>query len=117
MATTTTMVAERPTTITKTKAPGNPDFWVKVGESFDIKLVENPTTGYTWALTHLPKNFYLLSERYVPDQPILMGSGGTHYFTFVAMKPKIEGHFNFFLLRPWEPFAPVQASDWDVKVH
>ena len=111
-----TLVAEKPTTITKSKAPGNPDIWVKVGESFDIKLAGNPTTGYIWALTRLPENFYLLSENYVPDQPILIGSGGTYHFTFVAMKPKIPGDFLFYMLRPWEPFAPIEASEWNVMV-
>lgn len=111
-----TMTAERPVTITKSKSPGNPDFWVKVGESFDIKLTENPTTGYIWALTRLPENFYLLSDRYVPDQPQLIGSGGTHFFTFVAVKPKIDGLFDFYMLRPWEPMAPTEASETLVKV-
>lgn len=112
-----TMIAEKPTTITKSKAPGNPDFRVNSGESFEIKLKGNPTTGYLWALARLPEHFYLLSESYVPDQPMLMGSGGTYHFTFLAMKPKTEGDFLFYMLRPWEPFAPVEASDWLVKVN
>ena len=111
-----TMIAEKPTTITKTKAPGNPDLSVKVGESFDLKLRGNPTTGYLWALTRLPENFYLLSENYVPDQPIMIGSGGTYHFTFVAMKAGM-GNFAFYMLRPWEPFAPIEESDWAVKVN
>lgn len=113
----TVMTAERPTTITKTKPPGNPDLWVKMGESFEIKLAGNPSTGYLWALARLPESFFLLNESYVPDQPIKVGSGGTYHFTFVAMKPKIEGDFLFFMLRPWEPFAPIEASDWLVKVN
>ena len=112
-----TLTIEKPSTITTSKAPGNPDFWVNVGESFEIKLVENPTTGYIWALAHLPKNFYLLSDYYEPDQPIRPGSGGTHHFYFVAMKPHTEGNFLFYQLRPWEPFAPVAESNWCVKVH
>jgi predicted secreted protein len=112
-----TMTAERPTTVTKTKAPGNPDFWVKAGESFEIKLTGNPTTGYLWALGRLPENFFLLNENYVPDQPIKVGSGGVYHFTFVAMKPKIEGNFVFYMLRPWEPFAPIEESDWLVNVN
>lgn len=111
-----TMTAERPTTIKKSKAPGNPDFWVNVGESFDIKLAENPTTGYRWALTRLPESFYLLSDYYVPDQPMKAGSGGNHYFTFVAVKPKTEGTFDFYMLRSWEPFNPIENSEWDIRV-
>lgn len=112
-----TMVAEKPTTITATKPPGNPDMWVNVGESFEIKLAENPTTGYIWALTHLPKDFYLLSDNYQPDLPIRPGSGGTRHFQFVAVKPKTQGEFAFYRLRAWEPFAPVEESLWHVNVH
>lgn len=111
-----TMTTERPTTIKNSKAPGNPDFWVNVGESFDIKLAENPTTGYRWALTRLPENFYLLSDYYVPNQPMMAGSGGNHYFTFVAVKPKTEGTFDFYMLRSWEPFNPIENSEWDIRV-
>jgi predicted secreted protein len=114
-----TMIAEKPATITKTKPPGNPDFWVKVGQSFEIKLIENPTTGYNWALAQLPENFYLLSELYVPDPNKLgmVGSGGTRHFYFVAMKPTTEmGNFIFYLLRPWEPMTPIEESDWSVGV-
>jgi inhibitor of cysteine peptidase len=112
-----TLITEKPTTVTTTKGPGNPDFWVNAGESFEIKLTENPTTGYIWALAQLPESFYLLSDSYQPDQPIKIGSGGTHRFYFVAMKPKIEGNFIFYQLRPWEPFAPIAESIWCVKVH
>lgn len=112
-----TLIAEKPTTITTAKAPGNPDFWVNVGESFEIKLTENPTTGYVWALVNLPENFYLLSDSYQPDQPVRPGSGGTRHFYFVAMKPKIQGDFAFYQLKPWEPFAPIAESMWHVNVH
>lgn len=109
-----TLVTDKP--MTATKPITNPELSVKVGESFEIKLAENPTTGYTWALARLPENFYLLSDSYVPDQPILAGSGGTHHFNFVAMKPHM-GNFVFYLLRPWEPFTPTQESDWRVKAN
>ena len=112
-----TLIAETPSTTVATKPPGNPDFWVNAGESFEIKLIENPTTGYAWALAHLPKDFYLLSDYYQADQPIRSGSGGMHHFIFVAMKPKTEGYFTFFELRPWEPFTPIAESQWCVRVH
>ena len=112
------MTAEKPTTITKTKPPGNPDFWVKVGESFQIKLTENPSTGYLWALARLPESFYLLSDSFMaPDKPGMVGVPGTHVYNFVAMKPKIQGDFVFYLLRPSEPLVPTEESDWCVRVN
>ena len=109
----TTTIAEKPTTMA-----GAIPMTVKAGESFEIKLNENPTTGYSWALAQLPENFYLLNELYMPEphKPGMVGTGGVRLFNFVAVKPKIEGDLLFYLLRPWEPLSPTEKKDYHVKV-
>ncbi|WP_405182258.1 protease inhibitor I42 family protein [Nocardia sp. NBC_01377] len=52
-------------------------FYARLAE---VALKENPTTGYTWSLG-LPRQLTLVKDAYVPDFPILAGSGGTHIFT------------------------------------
>lgn len=111
-----TLVAEKPPTVTVAKDHVNPPILVNVGESFEIQIKGNPTTGYIWALAQLPEHFYLLSELYQPDQPIMVGSGGGYHFSFVAMKPKAEGNLVFLQLRPWIPGEPVAKEIYPVKV-
>jgi predicted secreted protein len=112
-----TLITEKPATLTTTKAPGNPDLWVYLGKPFDIKLDEDPSNGYIWALAHLPENFYLLADSYEPHQPIEIGKGGIRQFTFVAMKLKTEGNIIFYDLSPADPFTPLAESTWCVRVH
>lgn len=102
-----TTVTEKPTT--------KQEITAKVGQSFEIKLEENAgSTGYMWALTKLPENFYLLSDSFVPGEP-MPGAPGIHHFNFVAMKPAKDAVISFYLLRSWEPSTPAEKSDWLVK--
>jgi inhibitor of cysteine peptidase len=111
-----TVTTEQPSTVTVAKEHVHPPIQVEAGKSFEIQLKENPTTGYSWALAQLPEHFYLLSDYYRPDQPVKPGSGGTHLFYFVAMKPKTEGNLIFLQLRPWEPAEPIAKEIFPVKV-
>jgi inhibitor of cysteine peptidase len=49
------------------------------GAVIQLRLAENPTTGYRWNLSVTP-GLPILNETYVPDDPTgkLVGSGGTH---------------------------------------
>lgn len=65
---------------------------IAVGESVVIRLNENPTTGYVWAIDKQPELLVLQSSDYVNDTPpnpqgvVLVGGGGKRRFTFVAQK-------------------------------
>jgi predicted secreted protein len=74
---------------------------VQPGDKVLVELAGNPTTGYQWKQKAgaLP----LAKETYVPDQPILTGSGGTYTFelTIPAAAGKVyDLQFDYF--RPWE---------------
>lgn len=98
------------------KPPGNPDFTVTVGHTFEIKLKGNRATGYSWVLAQMGASFALMDTAYVPDQPISPGSGGTQVFTFLAMKTNGGENIVFQYLRPWPPLQPISTSTWCVLV-
>ena len=57
------------------------------GETFDIVLSANPTTGYRWNLIgELDANVVeLVGQDYISQQPVLVGSGGVDVWTFRAI--------------------------------
>ncbi len=77
---------------------------INMGDTVDVQLAGNPTTGYAWHLLNSSRSFPLQTEEYVPDQPILTGSGGTYHFTFVADMFSVGNTFelNFHYTRSWE---------------
>ncbi|MDD1668688.1 MAG: protease inhibitor I42 family protein [Methanomicrobiales archaeon] len=72
-----------------------------LGETFALRLQENPTTGYTWNLS-LPKGITLSRDEYLPFSPggQTVGGGGTRSFTLLAAK---AGSWNIAAeyRRPW----------------
>lgn len=76
---------------------------VKSGETFTVKLDENPTTGYSWNMT-VGDGLKIINDRYVANKTGLVGSGGYHIWTIQATKPgtyKVAGVYK----RPWEPLT------------
>lgn len=59
-----------------------------VNQEFVIALDSNPTTGYNWEEKHDAAMLSLVESIYEPDTPAagLVGSGGTQYFQFKALK-------------------------------
>jgi predicted secreted protein len=60
---------------------------VKPGETFDIVLPSNSSTGYHWNLVaELDANILKLVEQdYIAQKPVLAGSGGVDVWTFQAV--------------------------------
>ena len=75
-----------------TEQDKNKTLAVSVGDSFVIRLNENPTTGYVWAIDGQTELLVLQSSDYVTDTPpnqqgqVLVGGGGKRSFAFVAQK-------------------------------
>lgn len=60
---------------------------VKAGETFELVLPSNPSTGYHWdIITESDENILqFVEQNYVAEQPILAGSGGVEVWTFRAI--------------------------------
>jgi len=80
-------------------------YTISLDATIQLRLPENPSTGYSWNLLVTP-GISILSETYIPDEvsgnPV--GSGGTHLWFLKAVQPGeqvISGVYR----RPWEPPA------------
>ncbi|MBN2207375.1 MAG: protease inhibitor I42 family protein [Candidatus Aminicenantes bacterium] len=88
------------------------------GESFEVRLPENPTTGYIWEVETLPAGVLeLVREAYEqePADPEILGRGGTKIFVFKAREPG-AGELDLRQRRPWMKEAPVDGFVLKVEV-
>jgi predicted secreted protein len=69
--------------------PSDPTQFITVtlGETFDIVLPANSSTGYRWnILPELDVNLIeLVDHNYIAEQPVMPGSGGVDVWTFRAV--------------------------------
>ncbi len=83
---------------------------VSPGESFVIRLKENPTTGYMWNATWTP-GLDAVGEGYEPDPGTagLAGAGGTHYWIFKGTEMGMQ-QFSAAYARQWENTTPPEST-------
>jgi len=99
---------------------GNKTIHLRVGQTVNVKLGSNPTTGYIWMLAE--KEGYnaltrLGNYKYVPDATQRIGAGGTQVFTFEGAK-RGQAELVFEYRRPWEgDKAPVKKYEVNLVVH
>ncbi len=94
-----------------------PNAECEVGDTVEIALEENPTTGYVWRVNN--DGFPVLnleSQAYQPRAASknLAGSGGTIIYTFKAAKPG-EAKVKLTRARPWEN-KPIDSAEFDITV-
>ena len=83
---------------------------LRSGQSMDIVLFENATTGYQWQIVSIDKDILVEAEK--PDfEPAsgLLGAGGKKTYHFKAASPgKTELRFAY--RRPWEAnVSPIKT--------
>ncbi|NTW00974.1 MAG: protease inhibitor I42 family protein [Oscillochloris sp.] len=73
-------------TVTLTQADSGKAISVKQGDTFQINLDENPTTGYRWAMDSQDTQVItLISDTYTTTSSgTMLGAGGTRMLTFQA---------------------------------
>jgi len=82
-----------------------------LGETFNIRLQENPTTGYSWNLS-IPDGLRISLDEYIPSSSggQMVGTGGIHSFYLRATKQgeqKVTGEYR----RPWMRSGTVTYLD------
>jgi inhibitor of cysteine peptidase len=92
-----------------TEADNGKTINVKQGNTFILKLNENPSTGYSWQLS-LSSGLKLLSEKYYPSKSsgpngiLIVGAGGYHLWVIEATNKgsqQVEATYK----RSWEQAA------------
>jgi len=78
------------------------------GQTFSLKLNENPSTGYAWQL-YLSKGLKLISDEYIPSSSGALGAAGTHVWTIKAVKNGYQ-QVNAVYKRPLEKTTPQDKT-------
>ncbi len=88
------------------------------GQELFVTLTSNGTTGYSWSqrLTVDGVLSVVGEAEYLPDQPVIPGSGGRERFRFRAVRTgRTTASFEY--RQPWETSsAPAQTASYDVVV-
>jgi inhibitor of cysteine peptidase len=71
------------------------------GETLEIELNENPTTGFRWALESVGVPACILVEDSYESSTVTPGAGGSHRWQFQAVQIG-EGRIALRYRRPWE---------------
>ena len=90
------------------KSPAKSDYQVSINKTFEIELVSNPSTGYTWHWANEAKatKVRMVKSNYVSKSaPNLVGGGGVEQFTFKGVQKGTE-IIELIYIRPWEKGAP-----------
>jgi inhibitor of cysteine peptidase len=82
-----------------------------LGEDFNVRLAENPTTGYSWNMIS-SEGLELVRDEYIPSNSSgpIAGSGGIHSFSYKAAETgeqTLHGEYR----RPWVPAGTVAFVD------
>lgn len=94
------------------------DIAAKAGETFTIKLNENPTTGYQWSVFISDESVLSLDkDEYVADDKSgeVAGSGGVRVLTFKALEAG-TATIDMVYERSWEPNPDDEKVQFNVTV-
>ncbi len=92
------------------------EYNLSVGEKFQVRLWENPTTGYLWSiLGSVSPHLELVDRKFIPGNDARrVGSGGERTFVFLAIKPG-RAVLHMTLKRPWEKEGS-EAGSYYIKL-
>ncbi len=90
---------------------------VRAGDSFYIKLEENPSTGFTWHFATADDEMVVLdSDQFIPPKTEdLVGAAGMHEYKFLAFKAG-ETMVKFDYYQDWEPENIEKTYVYSIKV-
>jgi predicted secreted protein len=74
---------------------------LKVGETFSLELISNPSTGYSWTFSPLKSNVFKVTEITVDADSKAIGNQLTSIFKIKGIKKGTE-EIAFFYHRAWE---------------
>jgi inhibitor of cysteine peptidase len=86
------------------------------GESFEVRLPENPTTGYQWRLSEVDvaKLEVIRDEFHAPTSPAT-GASGQHVWVFLAQASGASV-LRITYLRRWQSASPAKTFTLDVSI-
>ncbi len=90
---------------------------LRVGEEFEIRLPENPTTGFRWSLVSNGEPVCVLQSDFFEPSDRTPGRGGSHYWRFQAAQVGL-GNIDLVYRRSFEQQeTPARRFTLHVRVH
>jgi inhibitor of cysteine peptidase len=88
---------------------------IKSGETFQIELSENPSTGYAWNISATP-GLTIVKDTFVPPSGGLVGAGGQHVWQVEATGTG-DQQLTAIYKRSWEPtFGNETTYSLNIKI-
>lgn len=103
------------------EADNGQSFTVSVGDTIEVTLPGNPTTGFAWSAALSDEDGALLEQEgdptYVPEtsDETLVGGGGTYTFRFKALAEG-EAELKLVYARSFEDVSPEQTFTADLSI-
>ena len=96
----------------------NADYEISIDETFQVELVSNPTTGYTWkwANEQFTSIVDTINWTYVPDAPELIGSGGKEVWEFRGIQTGIDT-IKLEYCQSWDSSSTIESIHLVIKVN
>lgn len=86
------------------------------GDTFEVRLPENPTTGYRWRIAGWdPALLEAIRDEYRAPSAGAPGAGGEHIWAFIARAPG-NGSLRLALARGWQSAAPIKTFTLNVSI-
>jgi len=97
-----------------TEQDNNTTVTARVGDTIEVLLAENPSTGYRWEVAVLDSSVLGAGESRFSPAAGAIGAGGTRHMAF-PVRDAGTGRIELVLRRNWEPVgAAIQR--WSVTV-
>ena len=97
-----------------TEQNDNATVTARVGETIEVSLAENPSTGYRWELAAVDSSVASAEGSRFSPAGGGIGAGGTRHMTF-RVRAAGTGRIELVLRRSWEPAGAAQRR-WSVAV-
>ena len=96
----------------------NADYEISIDETFQVELVSNPTTGYTWkwANEQFTNIVDTINWTYVPDAPELIGSGGKEVWEFRGIQTGIDT-IKLEYCQSWDASSTIESIHLVINVN
>ncbi|MBN2557183.1 MAG: protease inhibitor I42 family protein [Clostridia bacterium] len=91
------------------------EFTIKPGQLIDIKLEENPSTGYSWSVSISNNDVVEVARDYFAEGLPIIGGGGEHIWKIKGLEKGVAT-LTFSYSRSWEENRTIEEKTFTIRV-
>jgi inhibitor of cysteine peptidase len=88
---------------------------LREGDTVELRLPENGSTGYVWDLVTTPDGVELVDDQVTLPSELRPGADGERRLRF-TVRGAVQGPLELALRRPWEDSSVAPAETFDVEI-